>query len=92
MSIRMERPTPLSGKDLFGFRRVVILVRDIDAEFISYALDSAALASCPDDARLADGISDSCVLDTTSWVTSHTLRVTVHFTDGGSADYEFRYL
>ena len=83
--------SPRPGKALEGFRRVVVLVRDIDAAWLSYTLDGAALTDCPDDPALTDGISDTCVLDTMAWVDTHTLKVTVHFTDGGTADYETIY-
>lgn len=84
--------SPRPGKDLNGYRKVVILVRNIDAEYLSYELDGSAIPACPDDAGIADGVSDTCVLDATAWSGSHTLKVTVHFTDGSTSDYEYRYL
>lgn len=85
--------SPRPGKKLTGFRRLVVLVRDIGALRLSYQVDGVAVSSCPDDTSLADGISDTCVINATGWSSTaeHTVHVTAEFADATEVTWEYRY-
>jgi len=82
MSILSPRP----GKELSGIHRVYVLVRDPDVVTVSYTLNGSAISTCPDDAALSDGVSDSCLLDTTDTSTwtgdDDVLEVHAEYSDG----------